>query len=171
VMDAQVQKIFVREVERQARFALIAAHDLDRALTAGDMDRLWYSIQGLLVSVGNVSKLLWPSANHAPRGETLRKLLGVPNDSALAPRTFRNHFEHFDERLESWATSSARRNFVDSNVGPPGMIVGLDDEDFLRNFDTQSHAVTFRGDRYLFPPILEAVEKVHRSAAEVWGAA
>jgi len=43
---------------------------------------------------------------------------------------FRNHFEHFDERLEEWAKSSERHNFVDSNIGPPNMIDGIDPKDY-----------------------------------------
>jgi hypothetical protein len=57
--------------------------------------------------------------------------------------------------------SSTRKNFADWNVGPPGMISGLDPGDFLRNFDTTNHAVTFRGDTYPLQPIVNAL-------AELW---
>ena len=143
----------------------MAAGDLEGALGAQDGDRVWYSVQGLLIAVGNISKLLWPIAAHEERGRSLRQVLGVPDDSVLAPRTFRNHFEHFDERLESWATSSERGNFVDSNIGPPGMIVGIDPGDYLRNLDTQDLAVTFRGDKYELNSILQAVKTLHEQAA------
>jgi hypothetical protein len=49
------------EVERQCRFAIIAAADLDAALAVLDRDHIWYSVQAFLVAAGNVSKLLWPS--------------------------------------------------------------------------------------------------------------
>jgi hypothetical protein len=158
-------RIFQREVERQTRFALLAASDLEAAPKAGDMDRIWYAVQALLVAAGNVSKLLWPSQPLVPsRGEEIRHSLAVPDDSALAPRTFRNHFEHFDQRLEQWAASSQRKNFADSNVGPPGMISGLEPGDYLRNLDTTQLAVTFRGDTYLLKPILEALKELHAKA-------
>lgn len=35
------------------------------------------------------------------RGERLRKMLKVKN-SILSDRKFRNHFEHYDERIEEW---------------------------------------------------------------------
>lgn len=115
-MEAMVLRIFQREVERQCKFAIIAVEDLSQALQIGDMDRIWYSIQAILVAAGNVSKLLWPPKPLLPeRGAELRASLSVDDDSPLEPRTFRNHFEHFDERLEQWATSSERRNFADSN--------------------------------------------------------
>jgi hypothetical protein len=161
-MDQQLQTIFLHEIERQSSFAVMAADDLESALRAQDGYRVWYSVQGLLIAVGNISKLLWPVVAHEERGRRLRQLLGVPDDSVLAPRTFRNHFEHFDERLESWATSSERRNFVDSNIGPPGMIVGIDPGDYLRNLDPENLAVTFRGDQYELSSIVQAVRTLQK---------
>jgi hypothetical protein len=89
----------------------------------------------------------------------------VDDSSPLAPRTFRNHFEHFDERLEDWAMSSKRKNFVDSNVGPSGMISGIDLEDYLRNFNTTKNAVTFRGDEYNLKPMIDAIVELHEKAS------
>lgn len=37
-MDKMLLRIFHTELERQARFGLIAASDLDAALASGDMD-------------------------------------------------------------------------------------------------------------------------------------
>jgi hypothetical protein len=161
-MDTMVLRIFQREVERQCKFAIMATQDLNLSLQEPDMDRIWYSVQALLVAVGNVSKLLWPpNPKLTGRGAQLRASLSVSDDSPLAPpRVFRNHFEHFDERLESWATSSERGNFVDSNVGPPGMIAGIDPKDFMRNFDTQNLAVTFRGETYPLQPVADAISEL-----------
>lgn len=177
-MDKMLLEIFHREVERQSRFGLIASADLDAALECGDMDRIWYSVQSLLGAAGNASKLLWPPQPQTPkhpqpqipkRGEDLRESLGVPDSSPLEPRAFRNHFEHFDERLEQWATSSQRRNFTDSNVGTTGMISGLDPGDYLRNFDTKEYAVTFRGDKYPLKPIIEALQDLHNKTQSASG--
>ena len=165
-MEMIVLRIFQREVERQCKFALIAAQDLNQALKASDMDRVWYSVQAFLIAAGNVSKLLWPPKPLLPeRGADLRASFSVGDDSPLEPRKFRNHFEHFDERLEQWATSSERRNFADSNVGPPGMIVGLEPGDYLRNFNTTDFAITFRGDIYHLQPMINAIRDLWQKAA------
>jgi hypothetical protein len=159
-MNPLLLDLFQREVNRQCKFALTAVEDMESALgtDALNLDRFWYSVQALLVAVGNISKLLWPSNPHIPeRGRELRSFLLVDDESVLTPRRFRNHFEHFDERLEDWATSSHRHNIADSNIGPPNMIVGLDPSDFLRNFDTSRFAITFRGDVYEVRPIIEAI--------------
>ena len=87
-MDNMLLRIFHSEVERQARFGLIAASDLDAALSSRDMDRLWYSVQSLLIAAGNLSKLFWPSQSSArKRGEDLRTSLAVPDPSPLEPRS------------------------------------------------------------------------------------
>jgi hypothetical protein len=164
-MKAMVLRIFQREVERQCR--LMAADDLGVSLVSGDHDRLWYSIQALLVAAGNVSKLLWPPKRLiliTGRGKQLRTSLQVGDDSPLLPRDFRNHFEHFGERLESWAKSSRRYNFVDSNIGSPGSIQGLDVSDFLRNFDPETLSLHFRGDVYHLRPVVQAIDSILKVA-------
>jgi hypothetical protein len=165
IMNKMVLRIYQMEVKRQCKFALIAAQDINNALQYNDMDRIWYSIQAFVVAVGNISKILWPSNALLPeRGADIRKSLLVDDDSPLGPRKFRNHFEHFDERLEIWATSSEHMGLVDSNVGPPGMIAGHDPGDYLRNFDTRNFAVTFWGDEYVLPPIVTAVQELRQKA-------
>ncbi len=117
-MDPGMLHLFLGEVHRQVQFGLTAAADLRQAIRRIDTTRVWYSVQSLLVATGNVSRLLWPprSASRA-RGETLRRTLQLDSDSPLASREFRNHFEHFDERLEEWGISPRSHMVVDSNIG------------------------------------------------------
>lgn len=156
--------IYHREVERQCQFGIMAYTDLVNALTKGETDRIWYSVQGFLFAAGNVSKLLWPIAALEARGERLRSSLQVPNTSLLQPRIFRNHFEHFDERLDDWVNSSERHKFVDSNVGPPAMISGSEPIDFLRNLDSSTLAFTFHGDKYELRPIAQEMQNLWQVA-------
>lgn len=166
-MEKYLLRLFQREVERQCRFALLATEDLHHALGILDRDRVWFSTQVLLVAAGNVSKLLWPSdSRYSNRGTDLRASLGVRNDSVLAPRRFRNHFEHFDERLEEWARSSNTHTFVDSNIMSPGAIVGPPQRDFLRNFDPTTWTLTFRGDTYELMPVIRAMQELWQTASK-----
>lgn len=156
------------EVARQSDFAGIAFTDLVQALNQGQFDRVWYSIQGLLGAAGNISKLFWPVQKYELRGRQLRNALEINDDSPLQPRTFRNHFEHFDERLTDWATSPTRGAFVDSNIGPSNMIGGIDPASFMRNFDTSRFAVTYRGDTYELKPIMLEIRTIgDRAKVEV----
>jgi hypothetical protein len=137
----------------------MAAADLCRAVTSNDTDRVWYSIQSLLVATANVSKLLWPSKSaSSARGDTLRTTLQVENDSPLASRAFRNHFEHFDERLEEWDISPQTHMVVDSNIGPLGSIKGGASFVYVRNYDPSTETLTFHGEVYELRPVIKALE-------------
>jgi hypothetical protein len=132
-------------------------------------ERFWYSVQAFLVAAGNISKLLWPSYRKGEeripeRGPEVRASLGVEENSPLQPRTFRNHFEHFDVRLEEWAVSSKPRKLIDANIAPMGTISSAESGDYLRNFDPTNFAVTFRGDSYHLRPIVEAIEQIWHKA-------
>ena len=129
----------------------------------------WYSVQAFLVAAGNISKLLWPTywkgEDLLPeRGAELKVSLEVEEDSPLEPRTFRNHFEHFDLWLEQWALSMEPRLWVDSHIGPPGRIPGIEPGDYLRHFDPRNFSITFRGDSHDLPPIVEAIEQLWHKA-------
>jgi hypothetical protein len=143
----------------------LAEHKRRQAAAA---DRFWFSVQAFLVAAGNISKLLWPPGKTIlpERGPELRASLEVEEDSPLKPRTFRNHFEHFDDRLEQWAVISRPRGrvFIDANIGHISTIPGAELGDYLRNFDSTNSTVTFQGDSYHLPPIVEAIEQLRDKA-------
>jgi len=156
---------FIYEVQHQCKFADLAFQDIVNALHKGTTDRIFLAAHTFLVAVGNISKLLWPTKESCEaRGHELRELLQVSDDCVLESRAFRNHFEHFDERLDKWANSSKRKNFVDSNIGPPESISGLDPEDWMRNLDPTSLTLTFHGDSYHIPEIMEALKPICAAA-------
>jgi hypothetical protein len=129
-------------------------------------------IRAVLVASANVSKLLWPIKDrryrsHFPeRGEQLREALGVDDDPPYRLRTFRDHYEHFDERIERWAHESEHHNLADSCIISKGAISGLDEGDFLRVLDPGSLVLTFRGETYDLPEVAKALGQLH-DAAEV----
>jgi len=159
-MEKMVLKIFQMEIERQCKFAIIAIEEVKIGLSNNNSDLVWYAIQNFLVAVGNISKIFWPTRNKE-RGEELRRSLGIEDNSPIQARNFRNHFEHFDERLEEWAKSSERHNFVDSSILPPNMIAGIDQKDFLRIFNPTTWTLTFRGDKYELKPIIKAIYELY----------
>jgi hypothetical protein len=111
-MDQRLLRIFQLEVVKQCQFAIMAIQDLENALkdlndmncpASNGMTRIWYSIQAFLIATGNLSKLLWPPTPIIPeRGTELRASLSVEENSCLQLRRLRNHFEHYDDRLEKF---------------------------------------------------------------------
>ena len=59
-----LDRMFLMELQRQCRFAVIAAAEVHSAMQnpdgsrkPTDMSRFWFAIQGLLGAVGNISKI------------------------------------------------------------------------------------------------------------------
>jgi hypothetical protein len=168
-MDKHLLQNFISEIARQCRFCLIAYEDLHLAFQQRDINyinnRVWYSVQSFLTASGNISKLLYGLNNKQYNERTgLRQSLGIDDNSPFKNRDARNYFEHFDERLERWFNSSTRHNFVDSNIGPLNRVGGVDEHDFVRNFDPERMAITFYGDECAMLPIIEAAKQLKERA-------
>lgn len=113
------EMVFIGEIVKQAKIAIRAAERL--AATNQDSDELevWSAIQSILVAAGNVSKILWPSRkSSSARGQVLRKLLNVDDQNLLSDRKIRNHFEHYDERIEDWFEDNNSAVYMDSSIDP-----------------------------------------------------
>ncbi len=125
----------------------------------------------------NVSKLFWPqdkpSAQVKNRCDRLRKLVGLSVDHPLSNRRLRNHFEHFDERLDKWVGDSPRP-FA-------GIEVILEDDlpDVTRRalhrsvpvlYDEIDQSILMLGEKFLLPELLSAVKDVlsHISLSKIF---
>ena len=142
-------RIFQEQVKLQCQAVAVATIDLNRAMTTTDNTGLWIAIQNLLGAAANISKALWGSGGMATEDrEPLRTSLEVDDSSPLRNVAMRNHFEHFDERLERWWKTSEAHNHLDLSVMPPGAVEGLADLDMFRVFDPTSSELVFWGQRF-----------------------
>jgi hypothetical protein len=110
---------------------------------------------------------MWPTKDGDPeRGVTLRALLNVPEDSPLQGRQFRDHWEHYDVRLDQWAKTP--RDTPDSTdfIGPTSRFPEA--TLFLRAYDPETQTLSFRGEVLELAPILPIVGRV-RQLAEGYG--
>lgn len=143
-MEAIVAKIYVHEIDTQCRFAQFALADLRMAIrglpslmqpsAAGDRtDRIWCSVQALLVSGGNVSKYLWPGNRKKNdqvmrRCEFLRNALKIPQDTATLFKSIanlRNDWEHLDDRFDCRLVGgNLTAMLAHRNIGPKNAIAG-----------------------------------------------
>lgn len=110
--------VLIGEIDLQAKIALRAAQRLLTTHENFDKVEMWCSIQSILVGAGNVSKILWPNKKYELRGELLRQILNVEEHNPLSSRKFRNHFEHYDERVEEWFRNSSGGPYVDLAMNP-----------------------------------------------------
>jgi hypothetical protein len=166
-METSLLRQFQREVERQCQFGMIALQDMDEASTNSDGKLFWYSVQGLLVAVESISRLLWPpNSDVSERGAALRENLGVGENSPLKPRDFVERFLRYDESLEEWHESSEHRRFFDSYTEPLDVLAETPPEDRFRGYQLERNALLFHSETYELAPISQALEELQRKAEE-----
>ena len=102
------------------------------------------------------------------RGAHLRQVLKVDDAHVLRTRTLRDHFEHFDERLDEWAETSPNRNIVDNMIGPRAAIGGdaIKDQDIIRMFDPATKLLVFRGERFDIQGLVNGLTDVQSKVTE-----
>jgi len=177
-MERHLLRVFQRHVADQCRFALASVPAINQSAAQGDHDRLWIGCQMFVVGAGNVSKALWGDGRHreamAPGRQPLRDSLGVTDASALYQVAMRNHFEHFDERLDRWWRESPTRNYLDRMIGPPSAVGGLTEIEMFRIYDPSPPTgprIVFWGESFDLQPIASECERIFAVAnqeAEKW---
>lgn len=170
-MDRMVLRIFQRQVRDQCRFVLMSGEILNSALPVlrdneqwpdghmQAMDQILYALQNLLTAAANISKALWGSGGKLEeQRRPLRESLGVSDDSPLRSTSLRNHFEHFDERVDVWDKKSTSHNHVDRLLGPSHSVAGnaIDDVDRFRNYDPATGIATFWGQEHDIAALAQA---------------
>ena len=83
-------------------------------------------------------------------GEPLREILLIPSNHAVQSRPLRDHFDHFDERLDDWAERSKNRNIIHRLLGPRSAVGGdaIADEDIIHHYDPATKIYAFRGEKF-----------------------
>ena len=161
-MEGLQDVVFISEIVLQSKIAHRAAERLKANHTSFDHVEIWCSIQSILVAAGNVSKILWPPyAKHKLRGERLRQLLNVHNDNLLSARKFRNHFEHYDSRVEDWFSDNPQGVYSDLAMNPslPGRML----ENNHRSYNANNNILLFRGETLDLNLILKLLEEILKS--------
>lgn len=103
------------------------------------------------------------------RGEELRRMLSISGNERFVSREARNHFEHFDERLDSWYQNSKYHNIIDTSIGGDNFIKGGNNIiDFMRFFNNQRFVFRFRENEYEIEPLgQDVVDLLTRVNAEL----
>ena len=161
-MNTALLRLFQHHVVLQCEFVLTADKDLHDPSGRNP----WYAIQNLLTAAANISKALWgQQGKFAAERRPLRESLGVGDSSPLRPTTFRNHFDHFDERLADWDRESVSHNYVDLNVGIiPEKDSGFEPGDIFRNYDPGTGTLLFAGGTYSLVEIVEETQAILQRA-------
>ncbi len=152
--------IFISEILLQSKIAQRGFERLQATHNNFDNLEVWCSIQSILVSAANISKILWPGKNRL-RGKRLREMLKVEENNILSNRKFRNHFEHYDERIEEWFNNRPNGVYIDLAMNPSlrGGFTGNDH----RGYNSFDNSLMFRGERLDLNKVLTALSEVYNN--------
>ena len=157
-MKELAELVFISEIVMQSKIAERAA---ERLVTCEDYVEKWSAIQSILVAAANVSRIFWPQRKtSAERGKILQTLLNVDDSNLLADRKLRNHFEHYDERIEKWFEENCSAVYMDLRIDPFKSIWGPNPANFHRGYNPMTQTLTFRGESVDLAAILKALEEI-----------
>ena len=125
-----------------------------------DFDKIavWSCIQSILISSGNISKILWPLSKYKERGKQLRKLLKIDSESDLKSRKFRNKFEHYDELLDIFFKDKDIYSYTDLAMNPSlSSSIG---ESCHRGYNSYNNTLVIHGEILDLNVIVDAVEQL-----------
>lgn len=157
-MNILQEMIFMSEIVLQVKIAQRAAKRLQTTNETFDNIEVWCSIQSILIATGNVSKILWPQKKYKSRGEKLRKLLHVDNSNLLSNRKFRNHFEHYDERIEETFENQTPVVYRDLAMNPSMYL--FENNSSHRGYNSFNNTLVFRGEILDLDAVLNALEEI-----------
>jgi hypothetical protein len=156
-MKELAEMVFIGEIVLQSKIAQTAGKRLPSPHDHFDHIEVWCAIQSVLVAAGNVSKILWPHKKCAARGEYLRKLLNVDKSNLLSDRKLRNHFEHYDERIEDCFKGQSSAVYSDLAIDPFNKSIWGNQH---RAYNPLTQTVTFRGESFNLAAVLDALEEI-----------
>ena len=152
--------IFISEILLQSKIAQRAFVRLEATQKNFDELEVWCSIQTILVATGNISKILWSSKNRL-RSQRLREMLKIDIDSIILDRKFRNHFEHYDERVEERFDNRSGGVYIDLAMNPS--LIGDYGGNNNRGYNSFDNSLIFRGERLDLNNILNALLEIHNN--------
>ena len=158
-------EISIREIWTQTHFAEISYSNIDPKAISGN-DAVFSSIHSFLSHCAMISKMLAADDNGNPP-KSIGSILGITNNSIIHQRRFRNHLEHFDERMQRWIGKFATgANIGMYNIGPKSAIQ-IPNMIFVSHYDPNNYTFTFIDEDFDLSALHEEVQKI-KSIADNW---
>jgi hypothetical protein len=169
-MDNFLESVYVNEIVTQCDWALGECNGMNGALAKKETGTFFQTAYNFLQHAAAASRLLWPPGKTdraKKRGASLRASLAITDTgivAALKGRTLRDHYEHYDERIDDWAETSSHRIIVTDMIGPRSAIQGpsIGDRDLMRVYDPATRMLWFRGELFDVQAIANAIVELRR---------
>ncbi|KXI30857.1 hypothetical protein [Paraglaciecola hydrolytica] len=171
-MDEFLAKIYLEQAKQECERCFHSIQIMN-AITQKKLDDDFFQhALDLIHHAAAVSRIFWPpggknkqSTKRAHRrGQALRDMLQLQSGHAVQNRSLRDHFEHFDERLDDWAENSRNRNIVHRLFGPRSAIggVAIQDSDIIHHFDPATKIFGFRGEHYNIQELATGIDDIYQ---------
>lgn len=177
-VDERMIECFLGEIKRQCEYVFTSVNILNDSLGSnGNAQGVFYALQNMFTSLGNISKILYPTVNYRARGCALRDKLEIKEDTQFfykadseVARKYRNILEHYDEYFEDWYRNEENNIICECNVGPRNMImIGDKPDKTLRHYDNVTHSFIFLDDEYSLLPVIRETEEIYNKILEIEG--
>ncbi len=172
-MDEDIEKVYLRELIQQCQYAIDAVDQMNECLKNKNPGEFFREAGDFLQHSSAVSRILWPPGNTnrtkkkraKQRGAHLKAKLAIADGHTLQTRGLRDHFEHFDERLDEWAETSVHKNIADNMIGPRNALGNIfKDDEIMRMYDPAKKEIVFRGEAFNVQTLVDGVKDVQTKA-------
>jgi hypothetical protein len=174
-MNDFLKGVYLRQVKEECEFCLAAVNRMNEILETDAKGDFFREALDLIHHAAAVSRIFWPPgckdkikrARAQRRGQTLRNELGINSNHPVQNRTLRDHFEHFDERLDDWAENSKHQNIIGRLFGPRNAVGGnsIDDSDIIHHYDPSTKIYSFRGEPFDVQDLVTGINDIHQKAS------
>ena len=155
----------IREIWTQAHFAEIAFSHIDPKAANGN-DAVFSSIHSFLSHCAMISKMLAATDDSNPP-KSIGDVLSMPTTSIVHQRVFRNHLEHYDERLKDWIKQLGANSMIGTyNIGPKTAIQ-IPNMVFVSHYDPNTRTFTFVNDDFDLSAMATEVQRI-KGIADNW---
>lgn len=173
-MHEFLQRLYLGQVKEECERCFAAISAMNAALQSTEDRDPFAPAMEVVHHAAAVSRIFWPPGGkdkHSRqrahrRGEHLRSLLALPSGHAVQNRALRDHFEHFDERLDDWAERSKNKNIVHRLIGPRSAIHGdaIQDQDIIHHYDPATKIYAFRGEPFDIQALATGLDDIYARA-------
>ena len=163
VMDTNTLAIYIHELRNQCLHTEASFNLFNQAMTNRAGPGVLFASQMVLMPASQIAALLWPTrARSRNRGESIRKVLQLPEKHPLNDRRLAELWERTDQKTEEWVAATKGKQVVFDYVGDFSQLGdGKTPEECLyRAYNTQTRVFYYQGVGYNFQAIADAISDV-----------
>ncbi|MCS0129228.1 hypothetical protein NDJ14_23325 [Vibrio alginolyticus] len=174
-MNSHLKSVYLRQIKEECEFCLAAVQQMNLILKEQSKGDFFREALDLVHHSAAISRILWPPGcrdkakkkRSQRRGQALRDELNIKNGHVIQNRTLRDHFEHFDERLDDWAENSKHKNIISTLFGPRNAVQGdsIDDTDIIHHYDPETKKYAFRGEEFDIQELVDGIDDIYNKVS------